>query len=149
VFTRDGFYRTGDLLTFREIDGERVFAFAGRTKDVISRGQEKINCEEVEIAVSSHPAVSGCAVVGMPDPVLGDRVCVYVVLKHGQPAPKVSDFAAHMKNLGMAKFKWPERVEIIDSLPLTKVGKLDKAPLRERIRRQLEAEAPSRADSNA
>lgn len=149
AFTRDGFYRTGDLLTFREIDGERVFAFAGRTKDVISRGQEKINCEEVEIAVSTHPAVSGCAVVGMPDPVLGDRVCVYVVLKHGHSAPKVSDFASHMQNLGMAKFKWPERVEIIDSLPLTKVGKLDKAPLRERIRRQTEAEASSKVNSNA
>ena len=149
VFTRDGFYRTGDLLTFREIDGERVFAFAGRTKDVISRGQEKINCEEVEIAVSTHPAVSGCAVVGMPDAVLGDRVCVYIVLKHGQTAPQVSELASHMKNLGLAKFKWPERVEIVDNLPLTKVGKLDKAPLRERIRKQLEAEARFKADGDA
>jgi non-ribosomal peptide synthetase component E (peptide arylation enzyme) len=148
AFTRDGFYRTGDLLTFREIDGERVFAFAGRTKDVISRGHEKINCEEVEIAVSTHHAVSGCAVVGMPDPVLGDRVCVYVVLKHGKPAPKVSDFAAHMQNLGMAKFKWPERVEIIDNLPLTKVGKLDKAPLRERIAQQLAAETSQKGSSH-
>jgi non-ribosomal peptide synthetase component E (peptide arylation enzyme) len=148
AFTRDGFYKTGDLLTFREIDGERIFAFAGRTKDVISRGQEKINCEEVEIAVSTHPAVSGCAVVGMPDPVLGDRVCVYVVLKHGQPAPDVSAFAAHMRDLGMAKFKWPERVEIIDNLPLTKVGKLDKAPLRERIAQQVAAETSPKVTSH-
>jgi non-ribosomal peptide synthetase component E (peptide arylation enzyme) len=148
VFTRDGFYRTGDLLTFREIDGERVFAFAGRTKDVISRGQEKINCEEVEIAVSTYPTVAGCAVVGMPDPVLGDRVCVYVVLKEGQPAPTVSDFAAHMQTMGIAKFKWPERVEVIEALPLTKVGKLDKVPLRERIRKQVEAEGSLKGISN-
>lgn len=141
AFTRDGFYRTGDLLTFQEIGGERIFAFAGRSKDVISRGQEKINCEEVEIAVSTHPAVSGCAVVGMPDPVLGDRVCVYLVLKYGHTAPSVSDFAQHMQTLGLAKFKWPERVEVIDALPLTKVGKLDKAPLRERIRKEVEAAA--------
>jgi 2,3-dihydroxybenzoate-AMP ligase len=144
AFTRDGFYRTGDLLTSRLVNGERVYAFAGRTKDVISRGQEKINCEEVEIAVSTHAAVSGCAVVGMPDPVLGDRVCVYLVLKHGHGQPTVQDLALHMRELGMAKFKWPERVEVLDALPLTNVGKLDKAPLRERIRRQVEAEAASK-----
>jgi 2,3-dihydroxybenzoate-AMP ligase len=145
AFTRDGFYRTGDLLTSRLINAERVYAFAGRTKDVISRGQEKINCEEVEIAVSTHAAVSGCAVVGMPDTLLGDRVCVYLVLKHGHSAPSIHDLAEHMRELGMAKFKWPERVEVIDALPLTKVGKLDKAPLRERIRRQIEAETAGAA----
>jgi 2,3-dihydroxybenzoate-AMP ligase len=141
AFTRDGFYRTGDLLTSKIVNGERVFAFAGRTKDVIARGQEKINCEEVEIAVSTYPAVSGCAVVGMPDPVLGDRVCVFVVVKHGHAAPTVSEIASHMQQLGMAKFKWPERVEIIDALPLTKVGKLDKQPLREQIRKVIADEA--------
>ncbi len=144
AFTHDGFYRTGDLLTSKIVNGERIFAFAGRTKDVISRGQEKINCEEVEIAVSTHAAVSGCAVVGMPDPVLGDRVCVYVVLKHGHSAPTVSEFGAHMQKLGIAKFKWPERVEVIDTLPLTKVGKLDKAPLRERIRKEMAAESATK-----
>lgn len=143
AFTRDGFYRTGDLLTSQLVNGERVYAFAGRTKDVISRGQEKINCEEVEIAVSTHAAVSGCAVVGMPDAVLGERTCVYVVLKHGHRPPTVEDLAVHMREQGMAKFKWPERVELLDTLPLTNVGKLDKAPLRERIRRQVEAEAAS------
>jgi 2,3-dihydroxybenzoate-AMP ligase len=146
AFTRDGFYRTGDLLTSRIIDGERIYAFAGRTKDVISRGQEKINCEEVEIAVSTHAAVSGCAVVGAPDPVLGDRVCVYIVLKHGHRPPTVEDLAVHMQELGMAKFKWPERVEVIDGLPLTNVGKLDKAPLRERIRREVAAETAAEDD---
>jgi 2,3-dihydroxybenzoate-AMP ligase len=137
AFTSQGFYRTGDLMVCSEFAGERVYAFAGRTRDVISRGHEKVNCEEVENAVSSHPAISGCAVVGMPDPVLGDRVCVYVVVKHGCAPPGLDELAQHMKILGFAKFKWPERVEVIDALPLSKVGKLDKAPLRVLIRQKM------------
>jgi non-ribosomal peptide synthetase component E (peptide arylation enzyme) len=148
AFTRDGFYRTGDLMIYREIDGERIFAFAGRTKDVISRGHEKINCEEVEIAVSTHPAVAGCAVVGMPDPVLGERVCVFAVVREGHAAPRVADFAAHMQSLGLAKFKWPERIEVLDALPLTNVGKLDKAPLRERLRIETDTRPPPRLISD-
>jgi 2,3-dihydroxybenzoate-AMP ligase len=139
AFTSTGFYKTGDLMTYKVIDGERVYAFAGRTTDVIDRGSEKINCEEVESAVSTHPAVAVCAVVGMPDPVLGERVCVYVVLKDGFSSPSVPELAVHMQQIGIAKFKWPERIEVIDVLPLTKAGKLDKAILRDRIRKQLEA----------
>jgi non-ribosomal peptide synthetase component E (peptide arylation enzyme) len=137
AFTSDGYYRTGDLVVSNETAGERTFAFAGRTKDVVARGQEKINCEEVENAVSTHPAVSGCAVIGTPDPVLGERVCVCVVLRQGHASPTVADLGQHMQVLGFAKFKWPERVEVIEALPLTKVGKLDKAPLREMIRKRL------------
>lgn len=139
TFTSDGFYKTGDLMVCRQVAGEHIYAFAGRTKDVVSRGQEKVNCEEVENAVSTHPAISGCAVVGMPDEVLGERICVYVVLKAGCKAPSVVDLAQRMADLGLAKFKWPERVEVIDALPLTKVGKLDKAPLREDIRGKVSA----------
>jgi non-ribosomal peptide synthetase component E (peptide arylation enzyme) len=139
AFTSQGFYRTGDLMVCSELAGEHVYAFAGRTRDIISRGHEKVNCEEVENAVSTHPAISGCAVVGMPDPVLGDRVCVYVVVKHGYGPPSVDELAQHMKILGFAKFKWPERVEVIDALPLSKVGKLDKAPLRALIRQKIQS----------
>ncbi|MGE7964022.1 AMP-binding protein [Pseudomonas sp. NPDC089918] len=138
AFTPDGFYKPGDLLVRRVIDGKRYYAFAGRLKDVVDRGSEKINCEEVELAVSTHVAVAGCAVVGMPDPILGERVCVYVVLRGGHQAPSVRDFQVHMEGLGLAKFKWPERVVTIDALPLTKVGKIDKAALRTDIAKRLE-----------
>ncbi|MES2537804.1 MAG: AMP-binding protein [Pseudomonadota bacterium] len=141
IFTSEGFYRSGDLMVQREIGGKLFYAFAGRTKDVVDRGTEKINCEEVENAVSTHAAVSGCAVVGMPDPVLGERVCAYLVLKHGSAAPDVAGLGKHLEALGMAKFKWPERIELIDALPLTKVGKLDKAGLRTAIRETLEKES--------
>jgi len=134
AFTSDGFYKTGDLMVRREIQGRVYYAFAGRTKDLVDRGHEKVNCEEVETAVSTHPAVAGCAVVGMPDPVLGERICIYLVLRGDYPAPSVADLGRHLEAAGLAKFKWPERVEILESLPLTEVGKLDKAVLRVAIR---------------
>ena len=137
AFTSDGFYKTGDLLVSREIDGKLYYSFAGRTKDVVDRGSEKINCEEVEHAVSTHSSVSACAVIGMPDPVLGERVCAYVVLRENSSLPTVAEMGAHMRGIGLAKFKWPERIEAIAALPLTRVGKLDKGKLRDDIQRRL------------
>lgn len=142
AFTADGFYKPGDLMETRLIDGERYYAFAGRTKDVVDRGTEKINCEEVEGAVMSHPAVAACAVIGMPDPVLGERVCAYVTLRGGALRPDVPDMQRHLEAKGLAKFKWPERIEEIDSLPVTKVGKLDKAQLRADIIERMKAGQP-------
>ncbi|HSV83343.1 MAG TPA: AMP-binding protein [Ramlibacter sp.] len=130
AFTPDGFYKGGDMMVQREIEGKLYYAFAGRATDVISRGHEKINCEDLEAGISTHPAVSGCAVVGMPDELLGERVCAFLVLRHGHAAPAVQDMAQHLERMGFAKFKWPERIEVIEALPLTKVGKLDKAALR-------------------
>lgn len=146
VFTKDGFYKTGDLLIQNEIDGQLCYAFAGRTKDVVDRGSEKVNCEEIETAVSTHAAVATCAVVGMPDPVLGERVCAYVVVKNDCRLPGVAELAQHLERLGLAKFKWPERVVVVEELPLTKVGKLDKAVLRTQIRELLEMEGLARGE---
>lgn len=140
AFTRDGFYKTGDLLVCREIEGKRYYAFAGRNKDVINRAFEKINCEEVEQALLNHPSISLCAVIGMPDRVLGDRVCLYVVVREHCAAPTLGQLAGHAKAAGLAKFKWPERVEVIESLPLTGIGKVDKAKLREDLRQRMSAE---------
>ena len=137
AFTEDGFYKTGDLLVKRQIDGVVCYAFAGRTKDVVDRGSEKINCEEVESAVSTHAAISECAVVGMPDPVLGERVCAYIVVRSGYDVPDLAALSSHLESFGIAKFKWPERLETIDALPQTKVGKLDKAHLRSLITEKL------------
>lgn len=140
AFTEDGFYKTGDLMIRKQIEGKLYYTFAGRTKDIVDRGHEKVNCEEIENAVSSHRSVLGCAVVGMPDPVLGERICAYIVPKSGTDMPSVKLLANHLETLGLAKFKWPERVELIDELPLTKVGKLDKAVLREDIRMKINSE---------
>ena len=140
AFSADGYYRSGDLMVKHAIDGQHYYAFAGRTKDTVVRGHEKIGCEELEGVLIAHPAVSDCAVVGMPDPVLGERVCAYIVPKAGAPVPDVAEIAGFMRAAGLAKFKWPERIEAIDALPLTKVGKLDKAGLRQKIADTLAAE---------
>jgi non-ribosomal peptide synthetase component E (peptide arylation enzyme) len=76
-------------------------------------------------------------VIGMPDPVLGERVCVYVAVRENCAVPTLEQLAGHMKAIGLAKFKWPERVEVIDTLPLTRIGKVDKAKLREDLRQRL------------
>jgi non-ribosomal peptide synthetase component E (peptide arylation enzyme) len=133
AFTPDGFYKTGDLMVRREIEGKIQYAFAGRFKDIVNRGMEKISCEELENAVCTHAAVHDVAIVGMSDETLGERVCAFIVLRPGAGAPSVADLGAFLHQYGLAKFKWPEHIEITDALPLTNAGKLDKSALRLRI----------------
>lgn len=140
TFTSDGFYRSGDLMLFRDIDGKRYYEFRGRTKDVVDRGGEKINCEEVEQAVNRHSAIGACAVVPMPDPVFGERACAFVITRKGMTAPDVVALGAFLQDYGIAKFKWPERVEVVEDFPLTMAGKLSKAKLKEMIVERLTAE---------
>lgn len=130
AFTSDGFYRTGDLARWQEYDGEQHLLIEGRIKDVINRGGEKINAEEVELLLLRHPVVQQAAVVAMPDVRLGERSCAYVVTS----GPiELADVQAHFAELGVAKFKWPERLEVVDELPRTKVGKIDKNSLRDAV----------------
>jgi non-ribosomal peptide synthetase component E (peptide arylation enzyme) len=91
--------------------------------------------------------VADCAVVGMPDAKLGERICAYVVVKPGAPAPDVTALGEHLRGFGLAKFKWPERIELVEGLALTKVGKLDKAAMRADIARKLAEEGKSKASS--
>jgi len=137
AFTEDGFYRTGDLVVRREIGGNTYYAFSGRTKDVVDRGTEKISCEEIEAAVAVHPDVNAVAVVGMPDKRLGERVCAYLVPRNESSIPTVPELGQFLESFGLAKFKWPERIELIANLPVTKVGKFDKAALRQDIEAKL------------
>lgn len=132
AFTSDGFYRSGDLMSKRLIDGKVYHVYEGRIKDVVDRGGEKINAEEVETAVNTHPAVAASAVIGLKDPLLGERMCVCLVLQPGAQAPTVASLGQHLQAYGLAKFKWPERIELMGEMPLTHVGKLDKLTLRQR-----------------
>jgi non-ribosomal peptide synthetase component E (peptide arylation enzyme) len=140
TFTSDGFYRSGDLMLWRTFDGKRYYQFRGRTKDVVDRANEKINCEEVELAVNKHSAIVSSAVVGMPDPVYGERVCAYVVVREGMRAPSVAELGAFLQEVGIAKFKWPERLEVVDDFPMTKSGKVSKPMLKAMIAEQLGTE---------
>jgi non-ribosomal peptide synthetase component E (peptide arylation enzyme) len=143
TFTSQGFYRSGDLMLRRTIGGVTYYQFRGRTKDVVDRGGEKINCEEVELAVTRHPAIVSTAVVGMPDPVYGERTCAFIVVKKGETAPDVAALGEFLRAFGLAKFKWPERVEVVDEFPLTSSGKLSKPKLKALIAGKLASEKRS------
>lgn len=140
TFTSDGYYRSGDLMYTRVIDGRTYYYFCGRLKDLVSRGGEKINCEEVELAVSGHPAVAAIAAVGYPCPVFDERLCAAIVLRDGFTAPSIAELGAFLQDYGLAKFKWPERIEVLDAFPLTASGKLSKERLRELVKENVERE---------
>jgi non-ribosomal peptide synthetase component E (peptide arylation enzyme) len=137
AFTSDGAYRTGDLVRRRFVEGVANFVFCGRIKDVVDRGGEKISSEEVEWACNAHPSIAATAVIGMPDPAYGERVCAFVIARDNQTGPSVAELGEFLKTHGLAKFKWPERVEVVSEFPVTKSGKLMKAELRRIIREKL------------
>ncbi len=143
AFTSDGFYRTGDMMTAHVIEGETYYAFEGRLRDNINRGGEKIGCEEVEAFVSMHPAVADAKLVPMPDDFYGEKACVYIILRPDQHAPDVKELAHFLVGKGLAKFKCPERIEVIEAFPLTRVGKLDKPALKAAIATLLKQERAS------
>lgn len=127
AFTPDGWYASGDVVV-RRPDGNLVVA--GRDKDMINRGGEKVSAEEVENFAYQLAGVEMAAVVAMPDPRLGERVCLYLTLAAGHRVG-LDDVVAVMDRAGVAGFKRPERLEVVDRMPLTKVGKIDKKVLRE------------------
>ncbi len=140
AFTTDGFYRTGDLVTRHVLDGRDYYTIDGRIKDVINRGAEKIHAEEVEELLAHHPEVSNAAVVAMPDRVLGERVCAYLVHRAPTTTATVASIGQYLLARGLAKFKLPERVEVLEAFPLTNVGKVSKKDLRADIEAKLEKE---------
>jgi 2,3-dihydroxybenzoate-AMP ligase len=133
AFTADGWYRSGDVVR-RRPDGNLVVE--GRDKDMINRGGEKISAEEVENLAYQLPQIASAAAVAMPDPQLGERVCLYVVLRPGATLT-LEDVRQSMAAAGVAPFTWPERLEIVDELHTTKVGKIDKKALREDVAQRL------------
>lgn len=141
AFTADGFYRSGDLMRFLVIGGERYLVFEGRVKDVVDRGGEKINCSEVENVLILHPAVGAVACVAMPDPLYGERMCAFVVPHEGAEPIGLVDVAEYLAGHGLAKFKWPERIEIVEDMPTTSSGKVSKPLMRELIAARLREEA--------
>ncbi|AUX23103.1 enterobactin synthase subunit E [Sorangium cellulosum] len=132
AFTRDGFYRTGDLVRLTP-SGHLIVE--GRAKDQINRGGEKIAAAEVEDHLLAHPSVRDAALVAMPDALLGERSCAFLV-PHGRP-PAPREINAFLRERGVARYKVPDRIEWVDSLPKTSVGKVDKKALRRRIAEEL------------
>jgi non-ribosomal peptide synthetase component E (peptide arylation enzyme) len=105
AFTAEGFYRSGDLVQARRYAGTLSYSIEGRVKDLIDRGGEKINAEEVELLLAGHPAVAEIALVGTPDPRLGERGCAYVVPRDPQNPPALAGICAYLEAEGLAKYK--------------------------------------------
>jgi non-ribosomal peptide synthetase component E (peptide arylation enzyme) len=125
-----GWVRTGDL---GFLDAEGYLHIAGRKKDIIVRGGFNISPAETEAGLCRHPAVAEAACVGYPDERLGERMCAFVVPAPGAEAPTLEDLAAFLLADGLARIKVPERLEIIDSMPLNPAGKILKRALRARF----------------
>ena len=126
TFTPDGWYRTGDLAT---IDGEGRLAIRGRLDDVIIRGGENISATEVAALIEHHPAVRQCAVIGIADDLMGERACAFVVADGDFDLAECARWCA---TEGLARYKTPERVIVLDALPVLASGKPDRAALRAR-----------------
>jgi 2,3-dihydroxybenzoate-AMP ligase len=136
AFTSDGFYRSGDLMR-RHPSGN--YMVEGRKKDVINRGGEKISAEEIENLILSHPAVQNVACIAMPDPLLGERMCACVIPRAGRTLT-LDALVAFLAGKEIARFKLPERLELMGDFPLSAFGKVSKKTLVEMVRKTLEVE---------
>ena len=137
-FTADGFFRTGDVVVKRN----GYVYVVGRRKDLINRGGEKISAEEIENLALRHPKVQGVCIVAMPDDKYGERACAYVVPRPGTALSlrELNDFLLAQR---IAKFKLPERLELVESFPLSAAGKILRRSLRDMIADKVAAEKAS------
>lgn len=134
AFDEQGFYKTGDLF---EIAGERLqyYRYVGRSKDLVIRGGVNISSEEVENLLLACPGVREAAVVGVPDAVLGEKLCACVVAAEGD-TPTLAGLASHLReHKKVAVYKLPEYLLLLTALPRNPVGKIMKRELRERARK--------------
>ena len=135
VFNEEGFFRTGDLAM---IDVKGIVTLTGRIKEMINRGGESISSTEIEKLITGLPEVAFVAVIPMPDPVFGEKVCAYI-----QPKPGASlsfqKIIAYLKERKASVLQLPERIEFIETMPFTKAEKMDKKLLKEDIERKLKA----------
>jgi non-ribosomal peptide synthetase component E (peptide arylation enzyme) len=128
TFDSEGWMRMGDL---GKLDGDGYLNVVGRRKEVISRGGYKFSPREVEELMLQHPAVAKAALVKMPDPRLGERACAFLILRDGETV-SLEELVDFLKGYGLATFKLPERLELVEEFPTTPSGKVQKFEL-ERI----------------
>lgn len=127
--TPEGWFRTGDLATH---DGNGYFQFVSRLKEVISRGGVKVYPAEVEAILTEHEDIIECAVLAYPDERLGERACLAVVPTAGRGLDLTS-VTTYLERRGLARFKFPERIEVVDALPRNPSNKVDKLRLAEQL----------------
>lgn len=133
AFTEDGWLRTGDLACW-DVEGNIIIV--GRKKDLINRGGIKINPSDIENIIMEHDQVLHAALVSMPDDVLGERICAFVTLVEGG-SMDLDALCRFLSEKGVAKMRWPERVVVVDEMPMTPTRKVIKRALQEQLRNLL------------
>jgi non-ribosomal peptide synthetase component E (peptide arylation enzyme) len=126
AFSSDGWFCSGDLAEQRGA----YFAITGRSKDLINRGGVKFNPAEVEMLLDSHPRILQSAIVPMPDAVLGEKACAFVVLRNPREPVALADLVEYLLQKNIAKTKLPERLVVLPEMPLTPTRKVIKGRLR-------------------
>lgn len=134
----EGWYYSGDLC---RMDEAGYIKITGRKKDIIVRGGENISSREVEDILLQHPKIHDACVVAMPDERLGERSCAYVVLKAPHHSLSLEEVVAFFSRKRVAKYKYPEHIVVIEKLPRTASGKIQKFLLRKDIMRRLTQDA--------
>lgn len=133
VFDKNGFFKTGDVV---KIDDSGSITLTGRVKEMINRGGESISATEIENLIIDHPDVVTVAVIPIPDPEMGERVCAYI-----QPRPRADlnseKIISFLKEKKASVLQLPEHIEFIDGMPFTKAEKIDKRALREDIKKKI------------
>ncbi len=142
-FTAEGFYRSGDLMRKHPTGN---YIVEGRKKDLINRGGEKISAEEVENLILMHSAVQNVACVPMPDEKMGEKMCAFVILKKGYDL-NLGELTAFLMEKEIAKFKFPERLEVMADFPVSTFGKVSKKALGELITQKIQTEQAVRSSS--
>ncbi|SMP76426.1 class I adenylate-forming enzyme family protein [Noviherbaspirillum suwonense] len=130
TFTPDGFCRTGDFFILRDAHHIGVF---DRKKDIVIRGFN-LSVAKVENLVLTHPGVQEAAAVAVPDEIMREKTCIYVVPKDKAQLPTLEAVIGHLKQIGVAAYKLPEHIEYFDTIQRNPVGKILKAQLRQRVR---------------
>ncbi|TXP89927.1 medium-chain fatty-acid--CoA ligase [Escherichia coli] len=134
MLDEEGWYYSGDLC---RMDEAGYIKITGRKKDIIVRGGENISSREVEDILLQHPKIHDACVVAMPDERLGERSCAYVVLKAPHHSLSLEEVVAFFSRKRVAKYKYPEHIVVIEKLPRTASGKIQKFLLRKDIMRRL------------
>lgn len=136
AFTAEGYYRMGDVV--RKVDG--YLYLEGRMKDLINRGGEKISCEEIENHILANPKIESACVVAMPDEVFGEKACAFVILRQGCSVT-LEELLVFLQERAIARFKMPERLEVVEEFPVSPAGKILRRDLRVTIAEKISLEA--------
>jgi non-ribosomal peptide synthetase component E (peptide arylation enzyme) len=131
VFSADGYFRTGDLVEI--CGGGNFYRIVGRCKDIINRGGMKISPVELDVALEHHPALVEAAVCAYPDERLGEKICACLVPQADAEPPTLPELQQYLLDKGFAKFKLPERIELMERLPRNPLGKVQRFSLQESV----------------